>query len=54
MIFLRFRELVFLFSQVFSVCVCMRGACYYIKFYSDSDSVTMCNSPFSYRQPYGN
>ena len=28
--------------------------CYYIKFYSDSDSVTSCNSPFSYRQPYGN
>ncbi|CAL6305143.1 unnamed protein product [Bathycoccus prasinos] len=23
-------------------------------FYSDSDSVTSCNSPFSYRQPYGN
>ena len=28
--------------------------CYYIKFYSDSDSATTCNSPFSYRQPYGN
>ena len=28
--------------------------CYYIKFYSDSDSATSCNSPFSYRQPYGN
>ena len=28
--------------------------CYYVKFYSDSDSVTSCNSPFSYRQPYGN
>ena len=28
--------------------------CYYNKFYSDSDSATSCNSPFSYRQPYGN
>ena len=28
--------------------------CYYVTFYSDSDSVTSCNSPFSYRQPYGN
>ena len=59
-IFLRFRVLVFLFSQVFSVCVCMRRACYYIKFYSDSDSdsdsdsATICNSPSSYRQPSGN
>jgi hypothetical protein len=49
MIFLRFRVLVFLFYKFFLACVCMRGACYYIKFYSDSDSdsATICNSPSS-------
>ena len=49
MIFLRFRVLVVSLLFVFSVCVCMRGACYYIKFYSDSDSdsATICNSPSS-------
>ena len=56
MFFLMFRvSVVSLLCSVFCVRF-MRGACYYIKFYSDSDSdsATICNSPSSYRQPSGN
>ena len=46
---------VFLSQRLFLSLSFSLSFCYYVKFYSDSDSnSTICNSPSSYRQPSGN